>query len=797
MLQQISRYRIERLLGAGGMGEVYLAEDETLRRKVALKLLPERFSDDVDRVRRFQREARAASALNHPNIITIYEIGESDARHYIATEYIEGITLRERIISSRQVTVGEVLDVANGVANALAAAHEAGIIHRDIKPENVMLRPDGYVKVLDFGLAKINDNNSTTGALMGTLFYLSPEQARGLQPDARSDIYSLGVVLYELLTRRPPHSGDNFVQLALSIANDEVEPPSRYAESVPPELDRIILKALEKDPGKRYASARALLDDLRVLRRELEYDNQLIRTSDPVLAHQRTELLTVPPVMTSNVIVLWKTRRWIRYSAITAIVLAVIATALLFVNDPFGSGAIDSVAVLPFVNDTGSADNEYLSDGIAESIIDSLSQLPKTRVLPRTTSFRYKGRNVDPLAAGKELQVRGVVSGQVRQHGGVIVVRTSLSDVRTGAQVWGERYERSASDVLSLQQEMSRQISDQLRVQLTGAEKALLTKRTAASPEAFELYLKGRYQLNKYTEESARKAIELFNRAIDADPSYALAYAGLADAYYRLSNIYMAPREAMPRSRKAAMRALEIDDSLGPAHAALATVLAWFEWDFDRAAAEFRRALALNQSDSETHRAYSTFLTAIGRFDEAVTVGQKALQLDPLSAPASYSLARTLFFAGRTAEAKKTLRATLELNDHFAHAYFLGAQIAFSEGNTAETFRLIDRAIATGGRSPLYVTLRGYVSARTGDRAGAVTAMNELKARPNYTLPLFLARIHTGLGEHDEALRWLEQCVSDRSESVLWLKVDPSFAPLRNDPRFVDLMKRIGASHQS
>ena len=776
------------------MGEVYLAEDETLRRKVALKLLPERFSDDADRVRRFQREARAASALNHPNIITIYEIGQSDARHYIATEYIEGVTLRDRINATRPVSVGEVLDVANGAANALAAAHEAGIVHRDIKPENIMLRPDGYVKVLDFGLAKIIDNNSTTGALMGTLFYLSPEQARGLHPDARSDIYSLGIVLYELLTRRPPHSGENFVQLAMSIANDRVEPPSRVAEGIPPELDRILLKTLEKEPARRYQSARELLDDLRVLRRDLDYENSLVRTSDPVLAHQRTELLTFPPATTSNVIALWRTRPWIRYSAMFAIVLAVIATLLLFLANPFATTAIDSVAVLPFVNATGSPDNEYLSDGIAESIIDSLSQLPETRVLPRSTSFRYKGRDVDPLSAGKELKVRGVVTGSVRQRGETIVVRASLSDVRTGAQVWGEQYEARVSNVLSLQQEMAREISAKLRLQLTGAEKALLTKRTAASPEAFELYLKGRYQLNKYTEESSRKAIDLFNRAIDADPSYALAHAGLADAHYRLSNIYMPPREAMPRSRKAAMRALEIDDSLGPAHAALATVLAWYDWDFEHGAAEFRRAIALNPADSDNHRSYATFLTAIGRFDEAVAEGQKAVELDPLSAPASYSLARTLYFAGRLPEAKKALRATLDLNDRFAHAYFLSAQIALREGNVAEAVRLTDEAIAVGGRSPLYVTFRGYISARTGDRASAVQAMNELKARPNYTLPLFLARIHTGLGEHDQALRWLEQCVADRSESVLWLKVDPTFAPLRNDPRFVSLVKRIESS---
>jgi serine/threonine-protein kinase len=791
-LEQIAHYRVNRLLGAGGMGEVYLAEDETLRRKVALKLLPERFSADGERVRRFQREARAASALNHPNIITIYEIGEAEHRHYIATEYIEGITLRDRIASPDLVTIGEVLNVAVSVANALATAHEAGILHRDIKPENIMLRPDGYVKVLDFGLAKIADSgikDSTTGSLMGTLHYISPEQARGAVPDARSDIYALGAVLYELLTRRPPHSGDNFVELAISISNDVIAAPSTYAPGLPPEIDRILLKALEKDPQRRYQTARELFDDVRTLRQELEFENKLIHNSSPGLAHQKTEMLTIPPT-TSNLRTLVK-RKPLSAIAVAAIVLIVIATAVVLIRqNPFKSGPIDSVAVLPFVNATGNADNEYLSDGIAESIIDSLSQLPELRVVARSAVFRYKGRETDPIAVGKELNARGVVTGRLLQRGDTVLIRAALTDVRNGNEVWGQQFEGRGGDVLSLQQEMATAISTNLRRQLSGEERSLLTRRSAVNPEAFQLYLKGRYQLNKYNEQSARRAIELFQASIEADPTYALAYAGLADAYYGLSNIYMPPHDAMPKAREAAKRALELDDSLAQAHMSLAMVQSWYDWDLPKGEAEFRRAIALSPNDADTHRNYSTFLTAAGENDRAIIEARKAIALDPLSVPASYTLARSFFYAGRFEEAKQHLRATRELSDRFSQVYMIEAQIALSEGRSADAIERIETAIAIGGPTSLYIGMRGYIHARLGNRPQAVEAMEALKRRPTYTLPLFLARIHAGLGEHEEAIRWLEKCYSDRSESIVWLRVDPTFAPLRDVAGFQQLMGR-------
>jgi eukaryotic-like serine/threonine-protein kinase len=793
-LAQISHYRVERLLGAGGMGEVYLAEDAKLRRKVALKVLPERFSADEERIRRFQREARAASALNHPNIITIYEIGQADDRHYIATEYIEGETLRSRVMKERPMSLAEVLDVAIGVANALAAAHEAGIIHRDIKPENIMLRPDGYVKVLDFGLAKLLDgpgSDTNTGAVMGTLMYLSPEQAHGATPDGRSDIYSLGAVIYEMLTRRPPIVTNSFVELAHAVAYTQPDPPSKHVHRLPPDLDRIVMKTLEKDPAHRYQSARELLGDLRTLRRELELEGSLddsadVRHSSPVLAHQATLPLTNPSLggRRRRVLPLLAIAAGI---ALLAIVAWVLARGLLDADGP-----ISTVAVLPFINASGDPSSEYLSDGIADSITDSLSQLPQLQVVARSRAFHYKGVTVDPLTAGQELRVRGVVTGRVFLRGDMLVIRASLTDVRKGTQIWGEQYDRRLSDVLSVQREMAQEISNKLRTRLSGDEKKLLQKRSASSSDAFQLYLKGRYYRRKYSEESVRKAVAFFNQALEKDPTYALAYAGLADAYYGLSNLYLPPREAMPRVREAAQRALALDDSLAQAHTSLALVLVWYDWDFAAGEREFRRAISLNPNDSEGHRLYGNFLAATGQLNRALTEMKLAEQLDPLSAPASWDVGRVLFYSGRLAEARAQARKALELDDRFAHAYMLLAQIAEREGNTTDALSLMEKGMSLAGRTPLFVSMWGFVNARAGKTQEALASIEELKRRPSYTLPLFLARVNAGLGRSDEAITWLEQAYTDRSESIVWLKVDPSLESLRTEARFKELVKRVG-----
>jgi serine/threonine protein kinase/Tfp pilus assembly protein PilF len=799
----ISRYRVGRLIGAGGMGEVYLAEDETLNRKVALKLLPVRFTRDEERVRRFQREARAASALNHPNIITIYEIGHADSVHYIATEYIEGGTLRE-VMTNRPLNAGEVLDVTIGVASALAAAHDAGIIHRDIKPENIMLRPDGYVKVLDFGLAKLAEpesalKDSSTGAVLGTLLYISPEQARAQQPDARSDLYALGAVMYEMVTGQPPVRGDNFIEIANAIANEVPPPPSHYVSSVPPELDRIILKLLEKDRANRYPSARQVLSDVHALRRELEFENKLSslemhrHLSAPGFDQQQTAQMTFP-IGTASFTLTRALRNW-RIITLVALVLVGLLAAATYtiVKSTLFADRIDSVAVLPFVNASGNPNSEYLSDGLTDSITDSLSQLPELQVIAHSTVFRYKDKNADPVAVGRELHVRGVVTGRLIQRGNTVVVRASLTDVKRGTQVWGQQYDRNLSDVVALQKDLSDEISSQLQPHLTGEERKLLSRGRPESNEAFQLYLKGRYFATKFNDEdSIRKGIGYFNQSIERDPTYALAYAGLASAYFDLSNLFMPPREAMPRVREAAERALALDDSLAAAHTCLALALVWYDWDFAKGEAEFRRGIALNANDAEAHRMYGDFLAAMGRFDEALAEKRRAEQLDPLSVPTSWDVGRTLYYAGRDEDAIEQAKHTLDLDSSFPYVYYLEAQIDYRKNKLPEALALMQRAMQLGGHTQLLITNWGMINARAGNRDEALRAMAELRARATYTLPLFLARIYAALGNNGEAMRNLEQMYNDRSESAVWLKVDPSLDTLRTDPRFVALIRKVG-----
>jgi len=801
----ISRYRVGRLIGAGGMGEVYLAEDATLNRKVALKLLPARFTRDEERVRRFQREARAASALNHPNIITIYEIGHADSVHYIATEYIEGETLRETM-AKRRLNAGEVLDVAIGVAGALAAAHDAGIIHRDIKPENIMLRPDGYVKVLDFGLAKLADpesalKDSSTGAVLGTLLYISPEQARAQQPDARSDLYALGAVLYEMVTGQPPVHGDNFIDIASAIVNEIPKPPSHYASGVPPELDRIILKLLEKDRANRYPSARQLLSDLHTLRRELEFENKLSslemhrHSSVPGFDEQQTAQMTFP--IGTRRFQLPRAFRDSRIVILMALVLVALlaAAAYTIIRGSLFADKIDSVAVLPFVNASGNPNSEYLSDGLTDSITDSLSQLPELQVVAHSTVFRYKDKKTDPLAVGRELHVRGVVTGLLIQRGNTVVVRASLTDVKRGTQVWGQQYDRNLSDVVALQKDLSDEISSQLQPHLTGEERKLLSRGRPESNEAFQLYLKGRYFATKFNDEdSIRKGIGYFNQSIERDPTYALAYAGLAAAYYSLSNLFLPPREAMPRVREAAERALALDDSLAAAHTCLALTLVWYDWDFKKGEAEFRRAIALNANDAEAHRLYGDFLVAMGRFDEAIVEKRRAEQLDPLSVPTSWDVSRTLYYAGHDEEAIEQAKHTLELDSNFPYVYDLEAQVDYRKNKLPEAMALMQRAMQLGGHTQLLITNWGMINARAGNRGEALRAMADLRARAagTYTLPLFLARIYAALGNNDEAMKNLEQMYNDRSESAVWLNVDPSLDTLRKDPRFIALIRKVG-----
>ena len=795
----LSHYRILSLLGKGGMGEVYLAEDTRLGRRVALKLLSAGFTKDEDRVRRFQQEARAASALNHPNILTIYEIGQADAGYFIATEFIDGVTLRQRLKQTK-ILLPDVLDIAIQAAGALSAAHQAGIVHRDIKPENIMLRTDGYIKVLDFGLAKLTEKvadrqttnseaativkvDTTPGMVMGTVNYMSPEQARGLEVDERSDIFSLGVVIYEMAAGRAPFAGLTPTDVIISIIERDPLPLKRLLPEAPAELEWIVSKALCKNCEKRYQTAKEITLDLKSLKQRLEIEAELGRSIQQGLSGRRSSTR-----ISKNV-----TAESHRESG-----GATSGSTSTASRRQRSRKAIDSLAVLPLTNASADPNTEYLSDGITESIINILSQLPKLRVVPRSTVFRYKGRVIDPQELGRELGVRAVLTGRVLQLGDTLVVKTELIDVANESHLWGEQYKRKFTDIFALQEEISEEISEKLRLRLTGQEKKRLTKRYTENTEAYQLYLKGRYYWNKRTQEWIRKGIECFQQAIDLDPNYALAYAGLADSYALLGSatVGLSPHEVYPKAKAAAMKALELDDSLAEAHTTLGFFRLLYDWDWAAAEQEFKRATELNPNYASAHDGYGFYFKVMGQLSEAIRECKRAQELDPLSLFINISLGWVYYFSRRYTEAIEYGKKILEMDPNFFGAYWLTGVAYQQEGMYSDAIASFQKAISLSGGGLNFVAYLGQVYAIMGQKAEAYKTLDELKklSQQRYVSPFYIAVIYIGLGEKDQAFEWLNRACEERSSLLAFVKVEPMFDSLRSDPRFAQLQRRIGFS---
>jgi serine/threonine protein kinase len=668
---KLGRYEIRSLLGAGGMGEVYLALDTDLDRTVALKILPSVLAADLQRMRRFVQEAKAASGLNHQNIITIYEIGEIDSTRYIATEFVDGVTLRQRITQAR-LTLSEILDVAIQITSALSAAHEAGIVHRDIKPDNIMLRSrDGFVKVLDFGLVKLTEPlsasanaeaptraliNTDAGTVMGTVGYMSPEQARGKDVDARTDIFSVGAVVYEMLAGRAPFAGETTADVLGALLHKEPAPFTEVAPDTPRGLQRVVGKALRKDREERYQTAKDLLVDLRQLKKQTETGAELERTKHtPEGADEKqehaTQIVTARPTPPGEYSTgVFKKNKSAAIAVLVLLLLAVGGLGFWYFNDrPSHALQIESIAMLPFQNASGNADVEYLSDGMTESLINSLSQLPFLAVKARSSVFRYKGKEVDPQKVASELSVQAILNGRVVQRGDDLALYLSLVDARTGNQLWGEQYNRKLTDLVFLQQEISRDVSEKLRLKLTGEEQRRVAKRYTDSSEAYELYLKGRYFSSNPTEINLKKSIEYFQQAIDKDPNYALAYAGVGSAYQSLGGFlgFVSPGETAPKGKAAIIKALSIDETLDDAHSTLALFTLTYDWDLPKAEREYKRAIELNPNNPSAHSGYGTYLEALARFDEAVAERERSRQLDPVSAFRTADVGYPLYYARR------------------------------------------------------------------------------------------------------------------------------------------------------
>ena len=809
--QRIAHYEILALLGAGGMGEVYLAHDTRLGRKIALKLLPEQFTTDKDRLRRFEREAHAASTLSHPNVCVIHEVGETeDDRHYIAMEYVEGVTLRQHMTETR-LKLSEVLDVAVQVASGLAAAHEVGVVHRDIKPENIMLRRDGYVKVLDFGLAKLTEQptidvttpagarvKTDTGVVMGTSRYMSPEQARGLAVDARTDIWSLGVVVYEMVTGEAPFKGETTSDVIVSILDREPQPLKHCRQAVPVELQEIVSKTLSKSREERYQTIEELAGKLKSLKQEFEYAARNETAGE--LANRTGKKVKR---LTSSVSGL---KRHQKAVALTVAMLIIVLGASAYFQFARSDTTIDSLAALPFVNVDADPNTEYLSDGITESLINSLSQLQNLKVISFSSVSRYRGQQIDPQAVARELGVRALLVGKVTQRGDDLIVSAELVDTRDNSHIWGEQYNRKLSGLLALQKEISREISDKLRLRSSGEQKERLTKHYTENTEAYQLYLKGRYHWNKWTPEGWQKSIEYFQQAIDKDPSYALAYVGVSNAYYALGFFdVMLPREAWPKAEDAAAKALEIDDTLGEAHAALGSVKYLYDWDWAAAERELKRAIELNPNDEVAHTLYAYYLHSVGRGDEGLAEMKRAYELDPLSIRINFGLGDMLAFAHahrQYDQAIEQFRKLIELEPAqwtLGAAYWHLAAVYEKKGMYPEAIAEYQKGMNLSGESYLAAALeQAYKRSGFSEAKRVVTKMRLEKmieaSKRERLPPLPFAFIYADLGEKEQAFEWLEKAYQEHSSTLVHLGdgMVCTCDALRSDPRFADLLRRIG-----
>jgi serine/threonine protein kinase/Tfp pilus assembly protein PilF len=826
---KFGRYEIRSKIGEGGMGEVYLALDTELDRTVAIKILPEHLASDQQRLQRFIQEAKAASALNHPHILTIYEIGTTETSRFIATEFIEGETLRRRINAGMKLV--EMLDISIQAAGALAAAHAAGIIHRDIKPENVMVRPDGYIKLLDFGLAKLTEPQGSTtdteaptramvntgaGTVMGTANYMSPEQAKGTSVDARTDLWSLGALLYEMVTGHLPFAGETPTETISLILQREPAPLTRYSHEVPSELERIVTKALTKDREERYQTAKDLLIDLRNLKKKLEVDAEIDRTAPPELrsatstsggqAPPATESGSTPSTAQASATHAASSAEYIvsgikqhKLAAVIAVIVLVLGAVGLafYLHARNTEAAIESIAVLPFQNRSTESDTEYLSDGLAESLIYRLSQLPKLKVSPTSSVSHYKGKEIDPVKVGQELGVNAVLSGRIVQRGDNLTISAELVDVRYNKLLWGEQYDRKMSDLLQTQREIAHEIVEKLKLKVSGEEKGL-AKHYTESNEAYQLYLRGRFYWNKRSEEGMQKSLEYFQQAIERDPNFALAYSGLADTYDLLgasdASGGMPPNEAMPKAKAAALKALEIDDTLAEAHVSLAHVKYYYDCDWAAAEREYKRAIELNPNYPTAHQWYAVYLMSAGRFDEALAQNRRAQELDPLSLPINMTLGWVLLNARQYDQSVEQLRKTLEMDPNFILTHHRLGLVYEQKGKYDEAIAEFRQVLNLSAGKPLGIAALAHAYALSGKRAEAQRTLAELQeiSKRRYVSPASIALIYAALGDKDQAFAWLEKADKERDANLARLTVDPRFDSLRSDPRFVDLERRIG-----
>jgi len=827
--KKLGRYEIRSQIGAGGMGEVYLALDAKLDRRVALKILPAELAANQDRMRRFVQEAKAAAALNHPNIAHIYEIGESEGTNFIAMEFIDGETLREKAHPGKS-ELKVLLKFLHQVAQGLAKAHASGIVHRDLKPDNIMITRDGHAKILDFGLAKLimseppavagglnlNDNlsatadgsdkaeeatammpvqHSTPGVVMGTVGYMSPEQAQAKPVDQRSDIFSFGCLLYEAATGRRPFAGDSVVDTLHKIIHDPAPAITDFNPSASPELQRVIRKCLAKEPEKRYQTIRDTANDLEELIEEMKGVSDIERSVAPSTSAitsgatkstdddrrgESTASGTHPPASSAEYVVAGIKQHKLAVAAIAlALLVGGVALIAFILRGRITNAAIQSIAVMPFVNESGNADVEYLSDGMTESLITSLSQLPNLNVKARSTVFRYKGKATDAKTIGKDLNVQAILNGRVVQRGEQLTLSLELIDAQTENVIWSDKYERKHTDLVSLQNEIARDVSSKLKLKLSGAEQQKLAKSYTTDSEAYRLYLQGRFYLNKRVGNEFDKAEGYFQQAIAKDPNFALGYVGLAE--------FISERDR-PKAKEYIMRALALDNQLSDAHATLGYQL-MLDYDFAASERELKRAIELDPNNGRAYQWNGWRLMMMGLYDQALASFDRAIEIEPTRADIRNNRGACLVAAGRIDDGIAEIKKSMELDptfpwahSHISYVYRMRGDHAAAVEERARAFELLDRADqATRMRESFAKSgwtgyLRDIVSQDWGRLGTSQTRRASLLAE---------------LGEKEAAMARLNEAATKGDSWLFSIKYDPAFDPLRDDPRFKEVLKRL------
>jgi eukaryotic-like serine/threonine-protein kinase len=827
----ISHYRIVSKIGAGGMGEVYLVQDTKLDRKVALKILPSDVASNRDRMDRFVREAKSAAALSHPNIAQIFEIGEDAGTHYIAMEFIEGVTLRDKIHRDR-AELRKLLRILQHVAEGLSKAHAIGIVHRDLKPDNIMITRDGHAKILDFGLAKlvepqlieasatdhedvataIMQQHSTPGVIMGTVGYMSPEQAQGKtnEVDQRSDIFSFGCILFEAATRHKPFEGDSIVKSLHSLIYEPAAQIKDLNPAAPVDLQRIIRRCLAKDKEERYQTIKDVAIELKELRRELESVAGADTTVPPPLSSEGTRSTdsgsTIEStaarsaslsrtVSSAEFVTQGLKRHKLGVASALVILIAAIALFAYYLRPGKTDVAIQSIAVLAFQNKSSDADTEYLADGLAESLIYRLSQLPNLKVSPTSSVMRYKGKDTDITQIAKELEVDAVMSGRVSQHGDGLTIGVELVDARTKKIIWAEQYDRKMSDLLATQREIATTIAQKLELKLSGSETKGITKRYTDNNEAYQLYLRGRYSFAKRTKAEMLRAIEYFRQAIKLDPKFALAYARIAETYGSMPAYpYLSPKEAFPQAKAAAQQALEIDPTLAEAHTFLAYSLVIYDWNWAEAERSFKRAIELDPNNSAAHFRYGqVYLAPLGRVDEAVAEIERGKDLEPLDVNMGATLAWIYFVAGQNDKALEQAKKTYDLEPNHPIGRWMLSQAYIYKGMYGDAISLNEQWLQTDptNQFALRDAAIAYAKAARTDKAEEMISRFREIAKTQYVPTCRIASIYGALGDKDKAFGELQKAFEVRDWELYRSNVDPYFSSLHDDPRFKELLKRL------